>query len=103
MVQDVVGVVTKLPGIELAGSRGQVGDRFEPQVNQLVSLIAASERNEAEVVVGAPARLALEAQRADRAMRNGLGICRQRVSEQDRLDLTHDVSMQRRVLTEHDL
>ena len=103
VAQDVVGVVAERAWIKLDRSCGQFGDGSEPQVNELLALIATSKGDEAEVVVGSAARLALETQGADRAVRNRLGVRRQCVAEQHGLDLTDDVAMQRRVSTERDL
>ena len=104
VAQNVVGVVAERSRIELARRRGQSRHRAEPQVNELLALIAASECDEAEVVVRAPARLAFEAQGADRAVRDRLGVCRHRLADPPQcFNPPNNVAMQCRISAERHL
>jgi hypothetical protein len=93
VAQDVVGVMAERSRISIRGRCGELCDRGELEIKELVTLISTSERDEAEVVVGAAASLTFEAQRTDRAVRDRLGVRRQSRPSRDSLDPPNHVAV----------
>src|SRR4051794_30264508 len=102
MAQNVERLLAELADVQVRPGVGQLLHGRDVNVLQPLALLSASVRDEAEVVVGAPARVALDGEAADGAVARRLRIGLAGHGGGELLDAPGDPAMKRGVALELD-